>query len=135
MKNIEFDFIEEFTIELNNFNLLTPIQKEQLIVCVPLCLFEDDVETLINSDTVNLFREEKGGWAFACFYNIIDTDTDTVVFDFWVFNEDTGIIFETNTTNNIEIYMNDYVFVKANKNIFNAKLPENFATILENTFS
>lgn len=36
--------------------------------------------------------------------------------------------------NNIEIYMSDYVFEKANKNIFNKILPENFSTILESAF-
>jgi hypothetical protein len=135
MENIAFDFIEEFKIETNNFNSLTPIQKEQLIACVPLYLIESDAKNMDTSDITNLFREENGGWAFACFYSIIDKDIDKIVFDFWVFNEDSGTIFEHDTTNNIEIYMSDYVFEKANKNIFNTKLPENFTAILESSFS
>ncbi len=135
MKNIAFEFIEEFKIELNNFDLLTPIQKEQLIACVPLCLIESDAKNMDVSDMVNLFREELGGWAFACLYRINNKDTDEPVFDFWVFNEDTGIIFETNTTNNVEIYMSDYVFEMAMKNGFNKNLPENFPHILTTAFS
>ncbi len=135
MENIEFVFIEEFKIEHNNFHLLTPIQKEQLIACVPLCLIESDAKNMDVSDIVNLFREELGGWAFACFYHIIHKDTDEIMFDFWVFNEDTGIIFETNTTNNVEIYMSDYVFEMAKKNGFNKKLPKNFPHILTTAFS
>jgi hypothetical protein len=135
MENIRFEFIEEFKIESNNFNSLTPTQKEQLIACIPLCLIESDAENMDTSDIVNLFREEKGGWAFACFYHIINKDTDEIVFDFWVFNEDTGIIFETNTKNNLEIYMLDYTFELAKENMFNKKLPKNFTVTLQHTFS
>ncbi len=135
MENIEFDFIEEFKIETDNFNSLTPIQKEQLIACVPLYLIESDAENMNTTNIVNLFREEMGGWAFACFYHIIDKDTDKIIFDFWVFNEDCGTIFEHCTLNNIEIYMNDYTFEKANKNSFNSKLVANFPGILESAFS
>lgn len=135
MKNIEIDFIEEFKIELNNFSSLTNIQKEQLIACVSLYLIESDAQNMDCSNISNLFREELGGWAFACFYNIIDKDTNQIVFDFWTFNDDCGVIFEHNTHNNIEIYMNNFAFEKANKNIFNAKLPENFVAILESALS
>ena len=135
MENIEFVFIEEFKIELNNFNSITPIQKEQLIACVPLCLIESDAKNMDTSTIVNLFREELGGWAFACLYHIINKDNDEVMFDFWVFNEDTGIIFETNTTNNTEIYMLDYSFELGKENRFNKKLPKNFAATLQHTFS
>ncbi len=135
MDNITFEFIEEFKIELNNFSSLTSIQKEQLIACVPLYLIESDAENIDTSNIINLFREELGGWAFAYFYNIIDKDTDKIIFDFWVFNEDCGTIFEHDTLNNIEIYMNDYAFEKANNNVFNNQLPENFTEILESAFS
>lgn len=87
------------------------------------------------SDMANLFREELGGWAFACLYHIIHKDTDEIMFDFWVFNEDCGTIFEHDTKNNIEIYMNDYVFEKAKVNKFNKKLSEDFPQILESAFS
>jgi hypothetical protein len=135
MKNIEFDFIEEFKIETDNFNLLTPIQKEQLIACVPLYLIESDAENMDTSNIVNLFREEKGGWAFVCLYHIINKDTDEVMFDFWVFSEDAGAIFEHDTLNNIEIYMLDYKFELAKNNEFNKKLPKNFSEILQNAYS
>ena len=44
-------------------------------------------------------------------------------------------LFLNTLQNKIEIYRSDYVFEKANKNIFNKKLPENFAAILESAFS
>jgi hypothetical protein len=134
MNNIKFEFIEEFKIELNNFKLLTTIQKEQLIACVPLCLIENDAKNINTSNIENLFHEENGGWAFACLYRIINNNSDEVVFDFWVFNEDTGIIFEHNTIKNVEIYMNDYAFEVAKKNKINEKLPKDFPTILEDAF-
>jgi hypothetical protein len=135
MENISFNFIEEFKIETDNFDLLTSIQKEQLIACVPLYLIESDAKNMDTSNIINLFREEMGGWAFACLYHIINKDDDKVVFDFWVFNEDSGTIFEHATTNNIEIYMLDYNFELAKENTFNKKLPKNFAAILQHTYS
>lgn len=135
MENIEFDFIEEFRIETDNFKLLTAIQKDQLIACVPLYLIESDAENMDTSNIENLFREENGGWAFACFYHIIDKVTDKVVFDFWVFNENAGTIFEHDTINNIEIYMLDYTFEMAKLNEFNKNMPKNFPKILQTKFS
>lgn len=135
MENIRFEFIEEFKIESNNFNSLTNTQREQLVACIPLCLIESDAKAMDTSDIVNLFREENGGWAFACLYHIINKNTNEVIFDFWVFNEETGIIFEVNTLNNLEIYMLDHVFEMAKENKFNKKLPKNFAKILEDAFS
>ena len=135
MENIEFDFVEEFRIETDNFQLLSSTQKDQLIACVPLYLIESDAKNRDTTNIENLFREEDGGWAFACFYHIIDKDNDKVVFDFWVFNEDSGTIFEHDTVNNVEIYMLDYRFELANSNEFNKKMPKNFPDILQGQFS
>lgn len=135
MKNIEFNFIEEYKIDIDNFNTLNDIQKKQLISCVPLYLIEEDVKNMDTSDITNLFREENGGWAEAFFYNIINNDTNEIAFDFWMFNEESGVIFEHNTTNNIEIYMSDYKFEMANSNQFNQKLPNDFTDILEKSYS
>ncbi|MBA3679630.1 MAG: hypothetical protein H0W73_00350 [Bacteroidetes bacterium] len=134
IQNIKFDFLADYKIEDDNFKNLTAVQKQQLIACVPLYLIESDAENMDVSDIVNLFREEDGGWAEACLYHILDTDSDEIAFDFWVFNEDSGTIFEHNTINNIEIYMNDYNFELARANAFNKKLPENFVDVLQQEF-
>jgi hypothetical protein len=76
MKNIDFNFVEEFKIESDNFDVLMPMQKEKLIACIPLCLPESDAKNMDTSDIVNLFREEDRGWAFACLYHIINKDSN-----------------------------------------------------------
>lgn len=134
MKNIDFEFVEEYQIDSDSLNTLTDIQKNQLICCVPLYLIEEDAKNMDVSDITNLFLEENGGWAKVCFYNIIDKDTNEILFDFWTFNEDSGTIFEHNSINNLEIYMNDYSFEMAKANSFNQKLPKDFVTVLQQTY-
>ncbi len=135
INKIDFQFIDEFSAEIGNLQDITPLQKEQLQTCMKLSSYYDVVSNTFDINNIeDIFSEVKGGWINAFLYQIIDNDTREILYDFWVYNEENGIILIHNTTNDIGIYMSDYTFEKANNNPFNKDLNEDFVDLLQATF-
>jgi hypothetical protein len=135
IKNISIDFADDYSIDDDSISKLSDIQKAQLKCCMQLNNYEDFVNEDFDIDnTEHFFREELGGWAFASFYHIINEDTKEIMFDFWSYNEEDGIIFVHGTTNHIGIFMVEFNFELAIENEFNKDLPENFTQLLQDAF-
>ncbi len=135
IKNIAFDFVDDYSIGDNSISKLTDIQKAQLKSCMQLNNYKDFINEDFDIDnTEHLFREELGGWAFASLYHIINEDTKKIMFDFWTYNEEDGIIFVHNTANHIGIFMTEFNFELAVENEFNKDLPVNFTRLLQDVY-
>lgn len=135
INNIDFVFIDEFSAEIGNLQDITPLQKEQLQDCMKLSSYYDVVSKTFDINNIeDIFSEVKGGWCSAILYQIINKDTEEILYDFWVYDEENGIILVHNTTNNIGIFMSEYTFEKANDNPFNKELDENFVALLQATY-
>ena len=135
IKNIAFDFVDDYSIGDNSISKLTDIQKAQLKSCMQLNNYKDFINEDFDIDnTEHLFREELGGWAFASLYHIINEDTKKIMFDFWTYNEEDGIIFVHNTANHIGIFMTQFNFELAVENEFNKDLPLNFTQLLQDVY-
>ncbi len=135
IKNISFDFVDDYSIDDDSISKLTDIQKEQLKACMILNNYKDFVNDDFNIKNIeHLFREELGGWAFASLYHIIDEDTKEIMFDFWSYNEEDGIIFIHDTANHIGIFMTQFNFELAVENEFNKDLPKNFTQLLQDVY-
>ena len=66
IKNISFDFVDDYSIDDDSISKLSDIQKTQLKSCMQLNNYKDFVnEDFDIENTEHLFREELGGWAFA----------------------------------------------------------------------
>ncbi len=135
LKNISFDFVDDYSIDDNSISKLSDIQKAQLKSCMQLNNYKDFVNEDFDIDnTEHLFREELGGWAFASLYHIINEDAKEILFDFWSYNEEDGIIFMHNSTNHIGIFMTQFNFERAIENEFNKDLPDNFTQLLQDAY-
>lgn len=131
MRTIAFTFVEEYGKQFGNLASLTPIQIEQLHACLPLYYGEEDAASIDTSKIENLFDEETERWAFASLYHIIDTDSNTVLYDFWEYNADSGTIFIHNSAEHIGIFMMQFHFGRVEKNAHNQHLPANFPELLQ----
>lgn len=135
IKNISFDFVDDYSVDDDSITRLSDIQKTQLKSCMQLNNYKDFVnEDFDIENTEHLFREELGGWAFASLYHIINEDTKKIMFDFWSYNEEDGIIFMHDTANHIGIFMIEFNFERAIENEFNKDLPEDFIKQLQDAF-
>ncbi len=134
MLNITFQFIEVYSRELKNLTKLSAIQKQQLIYCAELYFGEEETSQMDLSDISNLFDEEEERWFEAELYHVIDEDTKEVLFDFWLYNVDSGTLFTFNSLDYAGFEMIQFSIDLIEKNEFNEKCPENFAEILNNAF-
>ena len=135
IKNIAFDFVADYSIDDSSISNLTDNQKTQLQTCMILNNYKDFVNADFDIKNIeHLFREELGGWAFASLYHIINEDTKKIMFDFWTYNEEDGIIFIHDTTNHIGIFMTEFNFELAVENEFNKDLPVNFTRLLQDVY-
>ena len=135
IKNITFDFVDDYSIDDDSISKLTDIQKAQLKSCMQLNNYKDFVNEDFDIDnTEHLFREELGGWAFASLYHIINEDTKKIMFDFWTYNEEDGIIYMHNATNHIGIFMTQFNFECAVENEFNKDIQKNFIQLLQDVY-
>ena len=135
IKNISFDFIDDYSVDDDSISRLSDIQKSQLQTCMKLNNYKDFVNDDFDINNIeHLFKEELGGWAFASFYHIINEDTKKIMFDFWSYNEEDGIIFMHDTANHIGIFMIEFNFERATENEFNKDLPDNFTQLLQDVY-
>jgi hypothetical protein len=135
IKNISFDFIADYSIDDDSISSLTDNQKAQLQTCMILNNYKDFVNDDFDIENIeHLFSEELGGWAFASLYHIVNEDTKEIMFDFWSYNEEDGIIFVHNTANHIGIFMTQFNFELAVENEFNKDLPLNFTQLLQDVY-
>jgi hypothetical protein len=134
MKNISFEFIEEYGPEQENLDTLSKVQIEQLKACLILYYGEEDAERFDVSDMTTWFDEDLEGWGYVELYHIINEDTKEIMFDFWCYNADSGTIFIHDKAEHIGIFMIQFDFDLAEKNAFNKSLPENFTKLLQDAF-
>ena len=93
MENITFKLIEIYSKKRENLATLSAIQKQQLIHCAELYFGEEEAAEIDMNNIENLFDEEEERWWEAEFYHVIDEDTKGIVFDFWLYNVDSGTVF------------------------------------------
>lgn len=132
---ITFEFIDEFSAENGNLHSLTPAQLEQLKSCIQLSSYQEFASNTFDLHNVDdIFSEVKGGFCMACLYHIVNAGTQEVLYDFWTYNEEDGIIFLPDTTTNIGIFMTQFLFEKANDTIYNKTLDDAFISALQDAF-
>ena len=134
MKNITFKTIDVYSKEKNNLAMLSAVQKQQLMLCAELYFGEQEAAEIDMSDIGNLFNEEEERWYQADFFHIIDEDTKEIIFDFWLYNVDSGTVFIHNSIDYAGFEMIQFSVDLIETNEFNEKYPENFAKILNEAF-
>ena len=134
MENITFKMIDVFSKVKNNLATLSAIQKQQLIYCADLYFGEEEATEIDMNNIENLFSEEEERWFEAEFYHVIDEDTKENIFDFWLYNVDSGTVFMPLSIDYTGFEMIQFSIDLIEVNEFNEKYPENFAQILDNAF-
>lgn len=134
MKTIAFAFVEEYGAQFGNLESLTPIQIEQLHVCLPLYYGEEEAAQIDKSNIANLFDEEAERWAFASLYHVIDAESKDVLYDFWEYNVDSGTLFLHQSTEHTGIFMMQFGFGFGEMNRHAKLLPANYPELLQKAF-
>ncbi|MEY4530605.1 MAG: hypothetical protein RLZZ156_1326 [Deinococcota bacterium] len=95
------------TITPDNLQGLTKIHLEQLKVSGTA--YGHDSKTAAET-LAQTFSAEEDGLGYAEFWQVADQATDEILYDVWVFDVDTAMVYFANTTNDVGVSMMQFSF-------------------------